>query len=209
MLADAVRLGRIVDNLLVLARIDEGRLELLKRPHDLRELVDRIAAAHQAGAAAGGVTLVVAGEHVHAEVDRDRLEQVLRNLLENAIQYAPAGSTVEIRAWEQSGAAQLSVSDAGPGIARDQRERVFERFSREDKARSRIGWRGTGAGDLPRDRVRPRREHLGRGPHGSRLPRRSRRDAGHDDPRDVAVSREARGAGAAPACRALSAAHQR
>ena len=143
-LADALRLGRIVDNLLVLARIDEDRLQLLKRPHDLRELVDRIAAAHQAGAAAGGVALVVAGEHVHAEVDRDRLEQVLRNLLENAIHYAPARSTVEIRVWEQSGAAELSVSDAGPGIARDQREHVFERFSREDKARSRSGGAGLG-----------------------------------------------------------------
>jgi two-component system OmpR family sensor kinase len=143
-LADAVRLGRIVDNLLVLARIDEDRLELLKRRYDLRELVDRIAAAHQASAAAGGVTLAVAGEHVRAEVDRDRLEQVLRNLLENAIQYAPARSTVEIRVWEQNGAAQLSVSDAGPGIARDQRQRVFERFSREDKARPRTGGAGLG-----------------------------------------------------------------
>ncbi len=143
-LADAVRLGRIVDNLLVLARIDEGRLELLKRPHDLRELVDRITRAHQPTAAARGVTLAIAGQHVHADVDRERLDQVLRNLIENAIHYAPAGSTVEVRVWERSEAAQLSVSDAGPGIARDQRERVFERFSRADQARPRTGGAGLG-----------------------------------------------------------------
>src|SRR5262249_13567898 len=76
-LADAVRLGRIVDNLLVLARIDEGRLELLKRSHDLRELADRIARAHKPAAAARGGTLQGVGEHVSAEVDRDRIEQVL------------------------------------------------------------------------------------------------------------------------------------
>ena len=143
-LADAVRLGRIVDNLLVLARIDEGRLELLKRPHDLRELVDSIACAHRAAAEARGVTLVVAGEHVRAEVDRDRFDQVLRNLLENAIHYAPAGSAVEVRIWESSGAAQLSISDAGPGISPDQRELVFERFSREDQTRPRTGGAGLG-----------------------------------------------------------------
>lgn len=143
-LVDAVRLGRIVDNLLVLARIDEGRLELLKRPLDLRELVDRIACAYQAAATASGVTLVVAGEHVRAEVDRDRLEQVLRNLLENAIRYAPVGSAVELGVWEQGAAAHLSVSEAWPGIARDQRELVFERFSREDKARRRTGGAGLG-----------------------------------------------------------------
>jgi two-component system OmpR family sensor kinase len=143
-LGDAVRLGRIVDNLLVLARIDEGRLELLKRPHDLSELVDRVARAHQAAATARGVTLVVSGDGVRAEVDRDRFDQVLRNLLENAIHYAPAGTAVEVRVWEEGGAAQLSVSDAGPGIAHDQRERVFDRFSREDKARTRAGGAGLG-----------------------------------------------------------------
>ena len=133
-LADAIRLGRIVDNLLVLARIDEGRLGLLKRSEDLYELVDRIVRAHQTAANAAGVRLSVAGEHVRAEVDRDRLEQVLRNLLENAIRYAPVDSVVAVQIWQQRAMAELSVSDSGPGIERGQRERVFERFSREDKA---------------------------------------------------------------------------
>jgi two-component system OmpR family sensor kinase len=143
-LADAIRLGRIVDNLLVLARIDEGRLELLKGSQDLRELVDRIARAHQATATATGVTLIVAGEHVRAEVDRDRVEQVLRNLLENAIRYAPVDSAIKLQLWQESGAAHLSVTDAGPGIDRAQREQVFERFSRENKARARTGGAGLG-----------------------------------------------------------------
>lgn len=143
-LADAIRLGRIVDNLLVLARIDEGRLELLKRSEDLYELVDRIVHAHQTAANAAGVRLSVAGEHVRAEVDRDRLEQVLRNLLENAIRYAPVDSVVAVQIWQQRATAELSVSDSGPGIERGQRERVFERFSREDKARPRTGGAGLG-----------------------------------------------------------------
>ena len=207
-LADAVRLGRIVDNLLVLARIDEDRLELLKRPHDLRELVDRTAAAHLAGAAAGGVTLVVAGEHMRAEVDRDRLEQVLRNLLENAIHYAPARSTVEIRVVGAERSGPPERLGRRSRNRRDQRQRVFERFSREDKARLRTGGAGLGLA-ICREVVLA---------HGGRIwvedrtgvdqPGRPRRDAGHNDPRDIAASREDRGAGTAPACRALSATQQ-
>jgi heavy metal sensor kinase len=136
---DAVRLSRIVDNLLTLARVDGGRLELLVTPQDLSELAERAARAQRAAAAERHVDVVIAGDDVVAEVDGDRLEQVLTNLLDNAIRHSPAGSRVRLDIRRDAARTEITVADDGPGIPPNERDRVFERFSRRDPARPRGG----------------------------------------------------------------------
>jgi signal transduction histidine kinase len=136
---DAVRLSRIVDNLLTLARVDEGRLELLITPQDVSELAERAVRAHRAAAAERGVEVVVTGDEVVADVDGDRFEQVLGNLIDNAIRHSPEGGRVRLAIRRADAATEITVSDDGPGIPPDAREHVFQRFSRQDTARSRGG----------------------------------------------------------------------
>jgi two-component system OmpR family sensor kinase len=133
--SESVRMGQLVDDLLILARLDEGRpLEL--RPVDLSQLaVDT--AADQAAAdrrhpitVAAPVPVVVAG-------DEARLRQVITNLVRNAVVHTPGGTSVEIRTELRGGTALLEVVDHGPGIPADAAERIFERFVRVDKARGR------------------------------------------------------------------------
>ena len=132
---DAVRLTRIVDNLLTLARVDEGRLELLITPHDLTDLADRAARAQRAAATRRRIEIAVVGDEAVADVDADRLEQVLTNLLDNAIRHSPDGGRIRLTIARADADTQLTVIDQGPGIPPDARDHVFERFSRQDPAR--------------------------------------------------------------------------
>jgi signal transduction histidine kinase len=136
---DAVRLTRIVDNLLTLARVDEGRLELLIGPHDLTDLAERAARAQSAAAGERRIDIEVAGDDVVADVDRDRFEQVLINLLDNAVRHSPDGGRVRMAIARGDAETRITVADEGPGIPPDAHERVFERFSRQDPARPRGG----------------------------------------------------------------------
>jgi heavy metal sensor kinase len=136
---DAVRLSRIVDNLLTLARVDEGRLELLVAPHDLRDLAERAARGLRAAAAARGIAIALDGEEVVVQGDGERLEQVLANLLDNAVRHSPVGGTVRVAIQAEGAATHVVVADDGPGIPPEARERVFERFSRQDPSRPRGG----------------------------------------------------------------------
>jgi signal transduction histidine kinase len=75
--------------------------------------------------------------------DRERLRQVLRNLLENAVKYSPAGETVDVRAWSENGRVLIAVEDSGPGIPAEQHGLIFERFGRANVG---MGKPGTGLG---------------------------------------------------------------
>jgi heavy metal sensor kinase len=141
---EVVRMGRIVDNLLTLARVDEGRLELLVAPHDLRALAERAVRTHRAAAAGAGVELVVEGGPLVAEVDPDRFEQVIGNLVDNAIRHSPRGGTVRVRLSDGGSEAGIDVCDEGPGVPAEARERIFERFARQEAARGRDGGAGLG-----------------------------------------------------------------
>ncbi len=141
---EVVRMSRIVDNLLTLARVDEGRLELLVRHHDLRDVAASAARVHQAAARAANVTLAVEGDRLELPVDRDRLEQVIGNLIDNAIRATPTGGKVGVTTWQEGTQAGVSVTDTGPGVPPEARERIFERFTREDPSRGRDGGAGLG-----------------------------------------------------------------
>ena len=143
----ANRLTLLIDDLLLLARLDSGRVELNLRPLDLREAAQDALDDAAIIARARGVTLansVAAGTVVPA--DPERLRQVLANLIDNAIKYGREGGRVEIGGRPLGAAgAELTVRDDGPGIPGEAKARIFERFYRVDKARSREQG-GTGLG---------------------------------------------------------------
>jgi two-component system sensor histidine kinase BaeS len=144
---EAVRLRRLVDDLQELSRAEARQLRLAPRAVDVAALV-RAARERLADAfAEKGLTLEVAVAPalpaVHA--DPDRAVQVLTNLLTNALRYTPAPGRVVVTARPAPGGVELAVADTGVGIAADDLTRVFERFYRVDRSRSRaLGGSGVG-----------------------------------------------------------------
>jgi signal transduction histidine kinase len=166
---ETVRMSRIVENLLTFARIDEGGLELLVGWHDLGEIAEEAAMSYRAAAEAAGVRLAVTGGPATVHGDRDRLRQVISNLIDNAISFAPDGSEVGLQVWGTGSEAGIRVSDEGPGVPSEDRERIFERFARRDPARSRGGGAGLGLA-ICREIVRSHRGRIwveDRPPRGS------------------------------------------
>jgi two-component system OmpR family sensor kinase len=138
------RMQAIVENLLTLARADDGALGLLAEDLDLHQLAETAVAAADLMARAAGVTIAVEGPRARARADRLRIEQVLANLLSNAIRFSPPGGTVRIETWEDSDVVGCTVRDEGPGVPSEVAARIFDRFVRGDGARSNDGGSGLG-----------------------------------------------------------------
>jgi len=141
----ADRMAALVSDLLELSRLESGE----RPPHWERvaadEVVDEVVGGLSALAAAKQIEVVTEVSVESVETDRDRLRGVLENLVENALKYTPAGGRVAVSARPEGDAAVFEVADDGPGIAAEHLPRIFERFYRVDKARSReLG--GTGLG---------------------------------------------------------------
>ena len=140
---EAARMGVMVDDLLLLARLDQGR-PLERQPVDLTVLASDAVDDARTVDPNRPITLdappsaVVSGDEV-------RLRQVVGNLLTNARQHTPAGTPVHVRVAVDDGRAALEVADEGPGLDSDQAARVFERFYRADESRTRSHG-GTGLG---------------------------------------------------------------
>ncbi|MEY4004483.1 MAG: hypothetical protein RLZZ221_579 [Verrucomicrobiota bacterium] len=143
----ANRLTHLIDDLLLLARIDSGRVELNLSAVDLRAAAADALDDAALIARAREVSLVnEVPPSLRAEADPERLRQVLANLIDNAIKYGRPGGTVTLRGRDAGGGmVEISVRDDGPGIPPEALSRVFERFYRVDKARSREQG-GTGLG---------------------------------------------------------------
>ena len=144
---ETLLLTRLVGDLRDLALADAGQLSLHREVTDLRALVERTTDAFQAQAAEHQIAL----QHDLAEnlplvnLDAQRIEQVLRNLISNALRYTPAGARVIVKLVRAGNAARVEVSDTGLGIPADAVAHVFERFWRGDKSRSRaLGGAGLG-----------------------------------------------------------------
>jgi heavy metal sensor kinase len=144
-LEEVERMSRTVDNLLTLARVDEGRLELLAGPVDLAEASEAAADSLRSLAGTKGVQLEVDGEPCEARADSQRLHQALINFIENAIKYAQPSGQVRVTSWCSDHEVGVTVSDNGPGIPAAARPHVFDRFYRVDRARGR-GSGGSGLG---------------------------------------------------------------
>jgi signal transduction histidine kinase len=140
-LHDIQHLSRLIDDLFELSQIDSGALKLRCVPVDVAQLVSETVAAYQAPAAENDVRLeeAVASsiEPARIDGDPDRLQRVLRNLLDNALRHTPAGGTIQVQAASADGQVQVSVSDSGPGVAEADLERIFDRFYRGELSRRR------------------------------------------------------------------------
>ncbi len=156
---ESVRLGRLVENVLAVSQLEEGRRVLDLRPGDLGEhLRDVIAgqARHVASKGFAPVELLAPDDPVLVRFDAQAIEQIVVNLLDNALKYAADASdrTMQVTLERLPGRALLRVQDRGPGIPEADRERVFQRFVRVQRA-STAHTPGTGLGlSLVRDLAR-------------------------------------------------------
>ena len=151
--AETDHLAAMISELLDLARIEQGEVPMRHELVDLADVVVSVSARLAPFADRQGVRIVSRLPHGAAERtvvgDSERLEQLLFNLVHNAIKFSPAGGVVDV-AVERSAAKPAEViaqvTDQGPGIPRGSLERVFERFYKVDRARTRDGTTGTGLG---------------------------------------------------------------
>jgi signal transduction histidine kinase len=131
-------LGRVVDQLLLLAQADAGRLVPQRAAVDVADVVEEAAARWRGPAAARGLSISVDAPAMGTlAADPHLLRRVLDNLLDNAVRHSPAGGRIDLRAWRHEPDWLFDVSDQGPGVPPAQRESIFERFTRLDPARSR------------------------------------------------------------------------
>jgi two-component system, OmpR family, phosphate regulon sensor histidine kinase PhoR len=143
---NAERMGRLTEDLLVLARVESGEEKLDLRPHSARILLGEAVSSMQEDARAAEVALEV--ENVpdwQVMADNYAVHQVFGNLISNALRYAQDGKKIIVGAHERENGIEFFVRDFGPGIASEHLPRIFERFYRVDKARSRESG-GTGLG---------------------------------------------------------------
>ena len=147
MLDQSDRLSRLVEQLLELSRLESGDLPLHREPMPLRPLVERVVSEVAVARRDEGVAVhnQVPADLSDLDADRERVHQVLFNLLDNAVRFTPEGGDVTVTAARENGRCVVSVSDTGPGVDAEHLPRLFERFCRVDPARSRAGG-GTGIG---------------------------------------------------------------
>ena len=138
------KMARTVDNLLTLARVDEGKLDLLKTQVSLRAEIEAAIGPLRPLAASKKLRLEIDGEDWTARADPQRLHQALTNFVENAIKFVPPGGEVRVVTWRSNGEVGITVKDNGPGIPADARAHIFDRFYRVDGARGRNGGSGLG-----------------------------------------------------------------
>ncbi len=138
MLEETNRLTSLVENLLTISRADAGHIDLERAPLRLLELAGEAAGLLEVLADEKGERLVVEGDSSAAVLgDRLVLRHAVMNLIDNAIKYSPVGGTVRVRVERKGDRCLLDVIDTGPGIPPEHRDKVFDRFYRVDKARSR------------------------------------------------------------------------
>ena len=146
-ISETDRMTHIVQDLLTLSRLDAGNTEMRFAPFSFRESVENVCRANAMEARRHGHTLIctLAKDMPEISGDRQRLEQVVTNILGNAIKYTPDGGHIAVTGGGSGRSAWVEVADDGIGIPEKDRERIFDRFYRVDKARSRESG-GTGLG---------------------------------------------------------------
>ncbi|MBJ6764985.1 HAMP domain-containing histidine kinase [Myxococcaceae bacterium JPH2] len=138
------RLDRMVGDLLDATRIEAGRLELQPEVRDARELARAVVELYQSGDPGHVLRLSVSDAPVLVRADPSRLEQVLHNLVSNALKYSPSGSRVEVSVLGQGEEAILAVADQGIGISAEEMRQLFTPFQRTGNARQRAPGVGLG-----------------------------------------------------------------
>ncbi len=141
------QMDHILADLLDWATIEAGQLSIQaapQTPEEVRSLVRQLREVHASAAEAKSITLELDRIEVDGEMryDRDRMLQVLSNLIGNALKFTPKGGRIAVHVEPRDGGARFSVTDTGPGIPEDKRARIFERYWHEDRTRGG----GTGLG---------------------------------------------------------------
>jgi signal transduction histidine kinase len=161
------RLAALIGDVLDTSRIEAGTFSYTFTDVDLDRLVEDAVATAAIGQDAVRLRSAVAGPLPRIRGDRERLRQVLSNLIDNAVKYSPEGDEVEISARRENGVVEIAVRDHGPGIAYDQQRLIFEKFGRGEASGSKPG---TGLGLFIARSIAEA--------HGGTLDVRSRPDAG-------------------------------
>jgi two-component system, OmpR family, sensor histidine kinase ResE len=144
---ESLRMGRLVNELLDLARMEAGHIQLSKEEIDISSFIQRIIRKFQGLAKENDIHLSakLQEEGIYLSFDPDRVEQVLTNLIDNAIRHTPKDGSVKVNVNVEEKGVYMEVADSGTGIPEEDVPFVFERFYKADKARTR-GRAGTGLG---------------------------------------------------------------
>ena len=141
---EADRLFRMVEDLLVLTRVERGSLDLGSEPVSLRPVIERVLSSERTRSPEVTFEAVIPADLPSAQGEETYVEQVLRNLLANAAKYGGAGSRVTVEAAAHGGAVRLRVLDRGPGIEASEEERIFELFYRSPSTAPSVAGAGIG-----------------------------------------------------------------
>jgi signal transduction histidine kinase len=145
-LVEADRMSNVLSDLLLVARLDAGKLPVDQKDFDLMAVILDATSRFERRASSAGMRLEIeAPDELLVRGDPTRTEQILAVLLDNAIAHASEGGSITVTAKAYGGSVETAIKDAGPGIPPQHLHRIFERFYRADKARSRASG-GTGLG---------------------------------------------------------------
>jgi two-component system phosphate regulon sensor histidine kinase PhoR len=143
--ANALRMDRLIEDLLELSRAESGESPIATEEVPIADFLQRVAGLHRDAAARAGKTVTVTAENAVLKADLGKLASAVSNLVDNAIKYGRDGGRIALEGRVEERAYVIEVSDDGPGIPPEHLPRIFERFYRVDKGRSRdLG--GTGLG---------------------------------------------------------------
>ena len=146
--SEAGRLTAIVDRLLAVARLDSGDLQVQLAPTDVRGIVSEVVAVAKQSLGGDGHDFVVdlPPEPLVVHADRDKLRQIVTDLVENAVKYSPDGGTVTVAARSRDETVEVSVVDEGIGIPESEQSRIFAKFYRAEGGGRDVGSGGSGLG---------------------------------------------------------------
>ena len=142
---ESVRMSSLVEDLLLLARLDQSR-ELAKEPVDLNTIITEAVASARAAGPNHPIEINLEASEIFVLGDSQRIHQVIANLLANARAHTPNGTEISITAMQGVSETTIAVSDKGPGLSKADQDRIFERFYRADPSRVRNSGEGSGLG---------------------------------------------------------------
>ncbi len=142
---ESKRMGSLVEDLLLLARLDQSR-QMASKPVNLVEVVEAAVASARAAGPEHPIAFEPQADEIFTLGDEPRIHQVIANLLANARAHTPAGTPIRVSIAQGADGVRISISDSGPGISTEDQKKIFERFYRADSSRVRVDGEGSGLG---------------------------------------------------------------
>ena len=142
---ESKRMGSLVEDLLLLARLDQAR-EMDSKPVDIKQVIEDAVISARAAGPDHPIELLLEANEIFTLGDEVRIHQVVANLLANARAHTPAGTPINVSVRNLDAGVEISVADSGPGLSEEDQRKIFERFYRADSSRVRTGADGSGLG---------------------------------------------------------------